>query len=618
MNKIKIINLPEITAADNTTYIPVSSGAANATRKISVNNLIGVTSPIQAQLDSKAPKSSPTFSGAASFSSIYSTGAINSEDTIYAEQQITGNRVMADEQMIFGPDAVIKIITGYNGITPVYREFPATELSSSDLNGTNYVMVYGTGTPTENAAELQAAYNEAKKMPRHLGTFNSGDFITIYKGQTFVNSSIPIKFFIATTDFAGTIGAAPAGTFAGRDLQSELDAALSRRVSVIVAPGEYNFGASAFVVDAPGINIVSLTGNSDVIISSTEENLDHGYTYGIKITADYVLIKGINCITNTFYIESYLYNIICEHCTGGNYSFGMDGVASGTFNDCIGGDSSFGTAGTASGTFTNCTGGDWSFGSDGVASGIFNNCIGGEGSFGAYTGNASGTFNNCVGGVDSFGGSGGTINAVARLYYTRLTSGTFPTPEAGGRLIHCIDGNNNVVNYPILNEFKTSQVVNGLTDTVDTSKDIIIYNNNDALNLPSAASMINKRITIKNNLPNNAGNQTMEFTNSIGGTPANRTIQRKFGCPDPTTFLVIGSVVVVGANNTEMIVDSVAHEYITVTADIPADISIGNIIAVDTPITIYSDDFTDGLAYKLIYAGESKDFYSDGVNWFVL
>ena len=56
---------------------------------------------------------------------------------------------MADEQMIFGPDAVIKITTGYSGSTPIYREFPATELSSSDLNGSNYVMVYGTGTPEE-------------------------------------------------------------------------------------------------------------------------------------------------------------------------------------------------------------------------------------------------------------------------------------------------------------------------------------------------------------------------------------------------------------------------------------------------------------------------------------
>ena len=63
MNKIKIINLPEIAEADSTTYIPVSSGSTNATRKISAANLIGVTSSIQAQLDSKASAENATFTG---------------------------------------------------------------------------------------------------------------------------------------------------------------------------------------------------------------------------------------------------------------------------------------------------------------------------------------------------------------------------------------------------------------------------------------------------------------------------------------------------------------------------------------------------------------------------
>ena len=63
MNKIKIINLPEITEADSTTYIPVSSGSTNATRKISADNLIGATSSIQAQLDSKASAENATFTG---------------------------------------------------------------------------------------------------------------------------------------------------------------------------------------------------------------------------------------------------------------------------------------------------------------------------------------------------------------------------------------------------------------------------------------------------------------------------------------------------------------------------------------------------------------------------
>ena len=41
MNKVKIINLPEINVVDNTTYIPVATGVTNTTRKISAANLAG-------------------------------------------------------------------------------------------------------------------------------------------------------------------------------------------------------------------------------------------------------------------------------------------------------------------------------------------------------------------------------------------------------------------------------------------------------------------------------------------------------------------------------------------------------------------------------------------------
>lgn len=46
----------------------------------------------------------------------------------------------------------------------------------------------------------------------------------------------------------------------------------------------------------------------------------------------------------------------------------------------------------------------------------------------------------------SFSGStGGNISSTAGLYYCRLTSGTFKTPAVGGRLILCIDGEDNIV-----------------------------------------------------------------------------------------------------------------------------------------------------------------------------
>ena len=349
------------------------------------------------------------------------------------------------------------------------------EIKNGQLSsGTNYITVLGTGTPTENAAELQAAYDAAKTMPRYLGDVFIGPDLTLYKGQTFRVVNDGNKYMVAARDFTGAL----------YSLQEKFEIseaeAKSTRTTVIVAPGEYNFGATAFRVNSSGINIVSLTGNPDVIVRSSEIL---GITIGIFVSADYALLKGIDCKTNTFYITNSLDNLICEHCIGGNYSFGGDGTASGTFNHCIGGFASFGGYGTASGTFNNCTGGGgafgsygdasgmfndctsggYSFGCESIASGTFNYCTGGDGAFGGYDGIASGVFNNCTGGHGSFGyggtvsgvfnnctggggsfGTFGTITAPARLYYTRLTSGTFPTPVTGGRLILCIDGNNNI------------------------------------------------------------------------------------------------------------------------------------------------------------------------------
>ena len=454
-----------------------------------------------------------------------STGAINNSDGQMSLWLCKSDHI-ADPLSIPGND-------------PRWERLTVGDLPN--LNGTNYLMVYGTGTPEENGVELLAAYEAAKRMPRYLGLLDDNIRTTLYKGQTY-RALYDEGYYKMLVDYTGY----PPTETGEYSLSVREAEAKSPRTTLIVAPGEYNFGATAFRVNSSGINIVSLTGNSDVIISSTEVNSEYDYIYGIKVTANDILIKGINCRTNTFYIANSLDNLICEHCiggnysfgggygdasgtfndcTGGNYSFGSGGIASGTFNyctggyesfggyggtasgtfdDCKGSDGSFGGGGIASGTFNNCTGGDYSFGSVGIASGTFNyctggyesfggggiasgtfnnctggyysfggdggtasgtfddctggnysfgsygtasgtfnNCIGGNYSFGSY-GTASGTFNHCTGGDGSFGGYGGTIRESARLYYTRLTLGTFPTPVTGGRLILCIDGNNNI------------------------------------------------------------------------------------------------------------------------------------------------------------------------------
>jgi hypothetical protein len=252
------------------------------------------------------------------------------------------------------------------------------------LSGTQYVYVAANGSDVDNAAELQAAYNQAKTM-----------------SQTADN-----------------------------------------RITIIAAPGNYNFGSIPFVMDEEFIDLVSLDGNKSIIFNSSNS------AGTISITANDVFVKGVDVLTKNFTIGDNLNLLKVENCQGGDYSFGGDPtfgsnpiIVSGTFTNCQGGELSFGGGGDVSGTFTNCISDYASFGSNGIASGTFNNCQGGNDSFGGDGGEASGTFTYCQGGNDSFGG---TLSG--KLYYCRLTSGTFQTVSGGGRTIYCIDGVDNTNN----------------------------------------------------------------------------------------------------------------------------------------------------------------------------
>jgi len=145
---------------------------------------------------------------------------------------------------------------------------------------------------------------------------------------------------------------------------------------------------------------------------------------------------------------------IFTNCTGegGAFGGGPNGTANGSFINCRvqSGTGSFGGgsgSSTASGIFTNCTGNVYSFGGNGTASGTFINCIGDTYSFGGHAGTASGLFSYCMSGDKSFGGRNwsnaitGTLSG--KLYYCRLTSGTFITKSGAGRVVLCIDGNSN-------------------------------------------------------------------------------------------------------------------------------------------------------------------------------
>jgi hypothetical protein len=274
------------------------------------------------------------------------------------------------------------------------------------LSGTNFIYVAADGTDTENATAISAAYTTAKTM-------------------------------------------LPSPT---------------NRITIVAAPGYYNFGSTTFELDTAYIDLVSLDGNRSVIFNSSDA------LGTLWVTGNNIYLKGIDVQTKSLSVGHNLNNLVVENCKGGNDSFGFGGTISGTFINCTGGDNSFGSIATSSapigvlnnnsaanvsGTFTNCVGGDFSFGSSflitGTVSGIFNNCIGGSFSFG-YAALASGTFTNCTGGASSFGAQnssagifsycvGGpyswSANMLGKLYFSRMTAGgqTAPIASNSGAIV---------------------------------------------------------------------------------------------------------------------------------------------------------------------------------------
>jgi hypothetical protein len=120
------------------------------------------------------------------------------------------------------------------------------------LRGKNYLFVTGDGKESENVRELKDTYALAKKIS-------------------------PNKIAKSATN----------------------------RMTIIVAPGIYTFGTSKLVLDTPFIDIVSLTGNCDVLID------------GISITGNDINVRGIDTGTNAFTITGT--SVTAEKCKGLNY-----------------------------------------------------------------------------------------------------------------------------------------------------------------------------------------------------------------------------------------------------------------------------------------------------------
>jgi hypothetical protein len=206
--------------------------------------------------------------------------------------------------------------------------------------------------------------------------------------------------------------------------------------------GNQSFGNSTDVVYITGATFKNCHGGTQCF----------GYSQSADTTIDVNSIfesctAGDNSFGGSFSTNSHfgIADGVFNNCVGGSNSFGNK-QASGTFTNCIAGNNSFGGGffGNAGGTFTGCTGGDVSFGGNiyGAATGTFTNCTGGTASFGCEN-VSTGTFTNCTGGAASFGGY---LGVTGKVFYCRLTSGTYPTPIGAGVIRLSLDGNNDVVN----------------------------------------------------------------------------------------------------------------------------------------------------------------------------
>ena len=134
-------------------------------------------------------------------------------------------------------------------------------LANQELNGSNYLMVYGTGTPAENAEELNAAISESEKMPRYLG-IKFPTSVRMYAGQTFGIFTGDYMYYKVLVD--GIYNPFNIGSAGVVVTETE---AKSTSTTIIVAPSIIN---GTITPISSGVKLVSLTGYDDVIMNGVK------------------------------------------------------------------------------------------------------------------------------------------------------------------------------------------------------------------------------------------------------------------------------------------------------------------------------------------------------------
>lgn len=283
-----------------------------------------------------------------------------------------------------------------NNLTEIFSGEEMAE-AIGGLNGKQTVLVKGNGTPTENGAELVAAYATAKAANKEAGT----------------------------------------------------------RFTVLVTPGVYEV-TSELLFDADYVNVISLASNlpASVVITgfgigcSGSFSHMHGLSTGnnrFRVESGLTEFSASWCAGGNYSFGGYK--------TGESPE---DANFNGTFFNCEAGVESFGTMSTFdNGNYYDCTGSNFCFGSGSISLGFVERCTAGGGSYGGFNsnrsraGSASGQYVDCLAFNDSFGGGAGG-SATGKFILCESGANSFGSDSGSftGKAHYCIANGNGSFNTP--------------------------------------------------------------------------------------------------------------------------------------------------------------------------
>lgn len=305
---------------------------------------------------------------------------------------------------------------------------PLKLVAQEQLRGQNYIVVYGNNqTIEQNGFELWNKYNFAKTTAPY-----------------------------------------------GQPLSS------TNRFTVFVAPGVYSLYSVMFpqlLLDTPYIDIISLSGEVDVFITSTLVSIP------LLVDTSDIRLRGINVGGQAIHIKSSYADNYFENIIGGSFNFSNpnpNDVISGNFKNCVAGLYSFGDADSGqtviNSTFENCTADNYSFGYT-LSGSDLKNCTGGFQSFGTnYLLNS--TLTDCKSAGDSFG----TNTQISDSTLTNCSAGSYSFGRTNGAsqildstLINCTALEGSFSNYIENSTFKGCKAENnsfGVTSISATVSEI--------------------------------------------------------------------------------------------------------------------------------------------------